>query len=195
MNKLLEGSKVINIINNNDDILYELKDNASIVINLFFDTLNSHNIDVKMNNNSKLVINYSGLSKDNNDIKIGVSVDGSNNKLIINGRFISLENTCNVYVDAYAKNDTLDNIIEENLKGINEDGMVMLNPVLRIDTNEISASHGATVGKFDKNVLFYLESKGLSEIDAKEIIKNSFLYSLFSDNFIQMLQEGNGENE
>ena len=195
MNKLLEGSKVINIINNNDNIQYDIKDNSEIVINLFFDTLKNHNIDIKMNNNSKLVINYSGLSKDNNDIKINVSVNGDNNKLIVNGRFISLENICNVYVDAFALKNTKDNIIEENLKGINEDGMVMLNPVLRIDTNEINASHGASIGKFDKNVLFYLESKGLSEFEAKEIIKKCFLYSLFSDNFIKMLQEGNGESE
>ena len=195
MNKLLKGSKVINIIDNYDDINYELSDGINLVINIFCNTIKNHTINVLANNNNNLVINYAGLCSDNSDLNINIDVKGNNNKIIVNGRFISLNNLCNIIVDTKVDNNTLGNVIEENLKGINEDGMVMLKPILRIDTNEVNASHGASVGKFDKNELFYLKTKGLSEIVAKEILKKGFLYSLFSDNFIDLLQKGNEENE
>ena len=195
MNKLLEGSKVINIIDNSDDIRYELKDGVNLVINLFYHSINKHNIEINAHNESNIVINYAGLSNNDNDINISITVDGNNNKVIVNGRFISLDKTCNVFVDTYVIKNTIGNIVEENLKGINENGMIMIKPILRIDSNEVNASHGASIGKFDKNELFYLKLKGINENDAKELLKRGFLYSLYSDNFINMLEEGDRENE
>ena len=195
MNKLLEGSKVINIIDNSDDIKYELKDGVNLVINLFYHSINKHNIEINAHNESNIVINYAGLSKNDNDINISITVDGNNNKVIVNGRFISLDKNCNVFVDTYVIKNTIGNIVEENLKGINENGMIMIKPILRIDSNEVNASHGASIGKFDKNELFYLKLKGINENDAKELLKRGFLYSLYSDNFINMLEEGDRENE
>ena len=195
MNKLLEGSKVINIIDNSDDIKYELKDGVNLVINLFYHSINKHNIEINAHNESNIVINYAGLSKNDNDINISITVDGNNNKVIVNGRFISLDKNCNVFVDTYVIKNTIGNIVEENLKGINENGMIMIKPILRIDSNEVNASHGASSGKFDKNELFYLKLKGINENDAKELLKRGFLYSLYSDNFINMLEEGDRENE
>jgi hypothetical protein len=195
MNKLLEGSKVINIIDNSDDIKYELKDGVNLVINLFYHSINKHNIEINAHNESNIVINYAGLSSNDNDINISITVDGNNNKVIVNGRFISLDKTCNVFVDTYVIKNTIGNIVEENLKGINENGMIMIKPILRIDSNEVNASHGASIGKFDKNELFYLKLKGINENDAKELLKRGFLYSLYSDNFINMLEEGDRENE
>ncbi len=195
MNNLLEGSKVINIIDNSDDIKYELKDGVNLVINLFYHSINKHNIEINAHNESNIVINYAGLSSNDNDINISITVDGNNNKVIVNGRFISLDKTCNVFVDTYVIKNTIGNIVEENLKGINENGMIMIKPILRIDSNEVNASHGASIGKFDKNELFYLKLKGINENDAKELLKRGFLYSLYSDNFINMLEEGDRENE
>lgn len=43
-------------------------------------------------------------------------------------------------------------------------------PQLEINNFDISASHGATVGELDKNVLFYLESRGLSTDEAKILL-------------------------
>ena len=195
MNKLLEDSNVINIIDNSDDIKYELKDGVNLVINLFYHSINKQNIEINAHNESNIVINYAGLSNNDNDINISITVDGNNNKVIVNGRFISLDKTCNVFVDTYVIKNTIGNIVEENLKGINENGMIMIKPILRIDSNEVNASHGASIGKFDKNELFYLKLKGINENDAKELLKRGFLYSLYSDIFINMLEEGDRENE
>ena len=48
-------------------------------------------------------------------------------------------------------------------------------PVLKIDENDLQASHGAVVGKINDEHLFYLTSRGLSEEMAKELITWGYL--------------------
>ena len=48
-------------------------------------------------------------------------------------------------------------------------------PILKIDENDIEASHAAVVGKINDEHLFYLTSRGLSETQAKELITFGYL--------------------
>ena len=48
-------------------------------------------------------------------------------------------------------------------------------PILKIDENDIEASHAAVVGKINDEHLFYLTSRGLSESAAKELITFGYL--------------------
>ena len=48
-------------------------------------------------------------------------------------------------------------------------------PILKIDENDLEASHGAVVGKINDEHLFYLTSRGLSEEVAKELITLGYL--------------------
>ena len=57
-------------------------------------------------------------------------------------------------------------------------------PILKIDENDIEASHAAVVGKINDDHLFYLTSRGLSEAEAKELITLGYLNPIlngFSD--------------
>lgn len=57
-------------------------------------------------------------------------------------------------------------------------------PILKIDENEIEASHAATVGKVSDEEMFYLTSRGLSKETAKELITLGYLKPIvngFSD--------------
>lgn len=47
-------------------------------------------------------------------------------------------------------------------------------PQLEIDNNEVRCTHGATVGQVDKEKLFYLMSRGISEKQAKKIVVAGF---------------------
>ena len=49
------------------------------------------------------------------------------------------------------------------------------NPILKIDENEIEASHAAAVGKVNEEHLFYLTSRGLKEEEAKQLITLGYL--------------------
>ena len=48
-------------------------------------------------------------------------------------------------------------------------------PILKIDENDIEASHAAVVGKINDEHLFYLTSRGISESEAKQLITFGYL--------------------
>ncbi len=48
-------------------------------------------------------------------------------------------------------------------------------PILKIDENDVEASHSASVGQVNEDHLFYLMSRGISEIDAKRLITLGYL--------------------
>ncbi|MBI4084460.1 MAG: SufD family Fe-S cluster assembly protein [Candidatus Levybacteria bacterium] len=47
-------------------------------------------------------------------------------------------------------------------------------PSLEINENEVKAGHASTIGRPDENQLFYLQSRGLSEREAQELIISGF---------------------
>ena len=53
-------------------------------------------------------------------------------------------------------------------------------PILKIDENDIEASHAAVVGKINDEHLFYLTSRGISETEAKELITFGYLKPILS---------------
>ncbi len=48
-------------------------------------------------------------------------------------------------------------------------------PILKIDENDVIASHGAVVGRLNDDHLFYLMSRGLSKDDARGLITRGYL--------------------
>lgn len=48
-------------------------------------------------------------------------------------------------------------------------------PVLRIDENDVKASHGAVVGQLNEDHMFYLMSRGLSKEEARALITLGYL--------------------
>ncbi len=51
----------------------------------------------------------------------------------------------------------------------------LASPFLKISDNDVIASHAAIVGKLNEEHLFYLESRGLSEEEAKRLIALGYL--------------------
>lgn len=51
-------------------------------------------------------------------------------------------------------------------------------PTLEIDENDVKASHAMSVGRIDDETLFYLQSRGLGEEDAKKLIIEGFFEPL-----------------
>ena len=62
-------------------------------------------------------------------------------------------------------------IIGENTKNISE-------PTLKIDANDVKAGHASTTGRIDTKQLYYLQSRGFDELEAKNLIAEGFLSTL-----------------
>jgi Fe-S cluster assembly scaffold protein SufB len=49
-------------------------------------------------------------------------------------------------------------------------------PSLEIDNNNVKTSHKATIGKIDKDMLFYLQTRGLNKKISEELLIKGFLF-------------------
>ena len=65
----------------------------------------------------------------------------------------------------------------QSLRGLlaGPEAEIDVRPQLEIYTDEVRCSHGATAGKLDENMLFYLLSRGLSREAAQRLLKWAFL--------------------
>lgn len=65
----------------------------------------------------------------------------------------------------------------QSLRGLltGPDSEADLRPQLEIYTDEVRATHGATVGKLDADMLFYLRSRGIDPETAQSLLKWAFL--------------------
>jgi Fe-S cluster assembly protein SufD len=65
----------------------------------------------------------------------------------------------------------------QSLRGLlaGPEAEIDVRPQLEIYTDEVRCSHGATAGKLDEDMLFYLLSRGLSRDTAQRLLKWAFL--------------------
>jgi Fe-S cluster assembly protein SufD len=69
---------------------------------------------------------------------------------------------------------------EQNSKAIllHEKAYMVAKPQLEIYIDELEASHGATTGQLDKRQLFYMQSRGISYIEARKMLVIAFANTL-----------------
>ena len=70
---------------------------------------------------------------------------------------------------------------------LSKDCEVDTKPSLEIYADDVECSHGATAGNMDKNMLFYLQSRGINNQDAMSMLIRGFAQEIideFEDNEI-----------
>ncbi len=70
----------------------------------------------------------------------------------------------------------------QSLRGLlaGSEAEIDVRPQLEIYTDDVRCSHGATAGKLDENMLFYLLSRGLEPATAQRLLKWAFLEDVVS---------------
>lgn len=61
---------------------------------------------------------------------------------------------------------------------LSEKALAHIKPELEIYHQDVQCTHGATVGYLDEEALFYLKSRGISELEAKKLLVNAFMQSI-----------------
>jgi Fe-S cluster assembly protein SufD len=61
---------------------------------------------------------------------------------------------------------------------LSDDAVINTKPHLRIDADDVSCSHGATIGSLDADQLFYLRSRGIDERRARAMLTYGFVREL-----------------
>ena len=176
----IEGNVILHDINNiNKEFNIELEDNSNLDLYLIKKSGCDYNISFSLLNNVKLNLNMLILNNNKNKVTVNINMLGNSSKAILDIRGMNIDNDSNLDIicNGYVKKDTKDKELIENLKGLikNENDTIKISPVMKIDTNEVSANHLVTIGSFNKEELFYLESLGLDKDNAQKMLTNSFL--------------------
>lgn len=183
--------------NNNEELNIEISNDSSLELYQVKDTKEAYKLNITIQNNAKLYLNMLVRNKGCNQIIININMVANNSEADINIRGINRDNNSNLDIicNGYIKENTKENCLIENLKGfINNNDSIKISPNMYIKTNDVSANHLVTIRSFSNEELFYLESLGLSENKAKELLLNSFLKQGFRQVELDFLNLGGEEN-
>lgn len=92
-------------------------------------------------------------------------------KVVVNGSAHSIFNG-KIFVRRDAQK--IDSFQENRNLLLSRDGLVNTKPQLEIFADDVLCSHGATIGQLDPEEVFYLQSRGMTEEKAKEVLTYAF---------------------
>lgn len=92
-------------------------------------------------------------------------------KVVVNGKAHSIFNG-KIFVRKDAQK--IDSFQENRNLLLSMDGLVNTKPQLEIFADDVLCSHGATIGQLDPEEVFYLQSRGMTEEKAKEVLTYAF---------------------
>lgn len=72
---------------------------------------------------------------------------------------------------------------------LSDEGTINTKPQLEIYANDVKCSHGTSTGKLDKDKVFYLRARGLSEASAKKLLMHAFVSEVVDAIKIEELRE------
>ena len=175
-----------------DNLIINLKDASTFNLYIFNKCYQNNSI-IKINqfNYSNINLNMAYLNNDNVNVAINNNIYGNNNNSKINVRNISNNDNSKIIINVKVDKNTSNNIALEDLKGINNGGLVHIEPNIEVYNNEVVANHLTTIGSLDKDSLNYLMSKGINMNLAKEILLKGFIYSNMDDYITKMGGDNN----
>ena len=165
--------------------------NASVKISYLqlddHDLIQSSNI--KVNKDSSLNINATYLGTKNKDVVFDLFNSEPDSTIDITSNIVCLD-------EAQFKLDCIGTITKGSKRArchqanhcltIGKPKKATVFPVLNIDENDVEASHSLSSGTIDEEILFYMNSRGLSSKEALNLILRSYLMPdhHFYDDFI-----------
>ena len=176
----IKEDTIINAINlhNNMDLKMLVKSGKNLVINMFdyAVNLNTH-LEIELEDRSNLTINCTFIAEVKYELDIDTKLYGDNIKTKVNIRGINEpEGIVRITMNGTVAGNTKGNIIEEYAHILNKSRLSnIIIPNLIINTNEVEANHGVTIGQISEDKLFYMMSKGINRSTATKIIEEGFI--------------------
>ena len=177
----------LKLINFNDlkNVEISAKIGLNATFNVVFAEFSNHSINVKSivdldqegaTCNWKLATLGNNKSIKHFDISFNHNV--GNTFADMNNYGVSRDNANIIFTGcSHIKNGSKNSETHQNAKVIvfDEYSLGSASPILKIDENDVIASHGAVVGQLNSDHMFYLMSRGLSKEEARKIITLGYL--------------------
>ena len=187
------------------DLEISLKANSKLELLVY----NSEsNIKCDLFENANLIIYNVSFQKDNYTFNLDINLQETNAEVHVINLYLGLDKavvTSNIMINHYAK--MTKSLLETYAIGKNNASLILNNnafikngmkqsdarqmtrglnlsikaqPNLLIDEYDVVASHSASIGSIDKDELFYLMSRGLTETQAQEMVILGFVQPILS---------------
>ena len=185
----VERNLTINVMDNNclrvfdcgdrthNNITYNIGDNANVVVNkIAKDSCDT--VTYNMNGRDSIldvhnsIINY---GKNTYTVTLNHKDEHSTSKIINHAINVNNEEF-KFIVDGVIDRNAIDTSLRQDNKIVNlKEGKSFILPNLIVDNSEIEAEHAAYIGSFDEDIVFYLESRGITYKDAENLLIKAFL--------------------
>ena len=120
---------------------------------------------------------------DNKNFDISFVHKNKNTKALVNNYGVALKSSSLKFMGVnHIINNAKKSISAQNAKIIVFDKAAKgkASPILKIDENDVVASHSAIVGRVNDDHLFYLTSRGLKENEARALIVKGYLFPIMN---------------
>lgn len=191
---------VFNFNDTSRDIYIVVEDNVCLnIVDISFNTSNKINITLK--NDSRVIYNKFSI---NSGDYIYTLLDGEYSNVVINNSVVNNDDTKMKFVIEHNNTNTSSNLSNHGVNNssgtlyFNVDSKInrsaslacadqenkIINlvkgdskilPNLLVDNYDVSASHSAYISDFDKESMFYLKSRGISDNEARRLLLEGFL--------------------
>ncbi len=178
------------IISLEKDYDFILENNCNIKLYFINYGATDKNFNINFNlagNNSKLEASFVHLGgkTENQQFNFTVNHCGKNCFSRLNIRrvqFGSSESFCRAMIKIDKNGSGTDAYLSDKSLLVGDNAKAESIPSLEILTNDVKASHGATVGRLSNEDIFYLRSRGLSAKQASQILIAGFINAILPPN-------------
>ena len=179
------------------NIAGNLERNASInwISGCFGGKLNRLGIDTNFNGQGSTCSNlgvFLGRGKEHIDFTTNMyhNAENTTNNVLVDG--ILKDESSSVYrglIKIEKQAQKTNSYLANHILKLGEKTLANSIPSLKIDANDVKASHGATVGQIDEEHLFYLMARGLSRAEAEKLIVEGFFEPVIQKIPLEELRE------
>lgn len=175
-------SKILYVLDNNEEKDYDYNISEDTIIYHF--AINSSS-NVKINiygDDTTLYYYYNNINYDDNEFNISVIHNRENTHSELFNHGVNVGNARLSYnVEGIVPKKSSKCICNQENQIINmKDGKSSILPNLLIDNYDVDSNHSAYIGKFNREKIFYLMSRGLSFEEANRLLLNGFLINMDS---------------
>jgi len=162
-----------------------IKENATLNISIFEKSSSANVVDtILKSDDSKVFINGLVDLKENSKVVYTVNTVHQSKSLSDIAFINLLDDKSFARLDMFSivENNAAFSKAFQNSKTIllSDDSSVAVTPHLEISIDELEASHGATCGDIDKESIYYLQSRGISEVNAKKMVLDALRYEVIT---------------
>ncbi len=183
---VIKEDTIINAVNlhNNMNLTIVVEEECNLELNLFDYAVSLEiNLDIELHDRSTLTLNGAFISEIRYELNVDAKLYGDNIYACVDIRGVNeREGTVKINMNGTVAGETHGNVLNEYAKVLNKSELSnVLIPNLIVNTNDVEANHGVSIGSIDEKELFYLMSKGIDRHNAVKIIEEGFLEAIMPE--------------